>query len=79
MPAPAFQELTLDEILGDPIVQILMRRDGVSDGDIRRLVNDTQPRIASERMGAWRRHDRSGAVAIKPVPGPGTAKPLQAS
>ena len=76
MPAPAFQELTLDEILGDPIVQILMRRDGVSDGDIRRLVNDTQPRIASERIGGRRNHDRPGAVAIRPAPRPALSKPF---
>lgn len=31
------RELTLDEMLNDPIVQLVMQRDGVSDADIRAL------------------------------------------
>lgn len=36
-------ELTLDEILADPIVRLLMQRDGVREADIRAL------------SGRWRR------------------------
>ncbi|MDE1173679.1 MAG: hypothetical protein PW790_08435 [Parvibaculaceae bacterium] len=32
-----FRELTLDEMLGDSIVQLLMRRDGVTASEIRML------------------------------------------
>ncbi|MDZ4379737.1 MAG: hypothetical protein U0942_00175 [Parvibaculum sp.] len=32
------RELTLEEMLGDPIVRLVMKRDGVSEGDIRKLM-----------------------------------------
>lgn len=31
-------EATLDELLEEPITQLLMRRDGVSEAEIRRLI-----------------------------------------
>ncbi|WP_168713192.1 hypothetical protein [Parvibaculum lavamentivorans] len=31
------RELSLDEMLADPIVRIVMKRDGVREGDIRAL------------------------------------------
>ncbi len=31
-------ELTLDELLADPIVRLVMRRDGVTEADIRRAM-----------------------------------------
>lgn len=39
-----FKELTLVEMLRDPIVQDLMRSDGVSPSDLRRLLSSRRPR-----------------------------------
>jgi len=39
-----FKELTLAEMLRDPIVQDLMRSDGVSPSDLRRILSSRQPR-----------------------------------
>lgn len=38
MPSSNNPELTLDELLADPIVQLVMRRDGVSEADVRRAM-----------------------------------------
>lgn len=32
------RELTLEEMLGDPIVRLVMKRDGVSESEIRKLM-----------------------------------------
>jgi hypothetical protein len=37
-------ELTLDEMLADPIVQTLMRRDGVEPQDVRAVIADVRHR-----------------------------------
>jgi hypothetical protein len=39
-----FKELTLAEMLRDPIVQDLMRSDGVSPSDLRRILSPRRPR-----------------------------------
>lgn len=39
-----FKELSLADMLRDPIVQDLMRSDGVSRADLRRLLSSRQPR-----------------------------------
>ena len=39
-----FKELTLADMLGDPIVQDLMRSDGVSPSDLRRILSSRRPR-----------------------------------
>ncbi|WP_165799207.1 hypothetical protein [Caulobacter zeae] len=36
---------TLDELLSEPIVRLLMRRDGVEEGEVRKLI----ARVASSR------------------------------
>ncbi|WP_159107131.1 hypothetical protein [Azospirillum sp. B4] len=36
-------EATLDDILAEPIVRLLMARDRVTEGEIRALVHDTSP------------------------------------
>ena len=38
-------EPTLDEMLSDPIVRVLMQRDGVRDEDVRLLVRDVAGRL----------------------------------
>jgi len=38
------QELTLDQMLADPIVRLLMNRDGVEDAEIRRLIEGLRAR-----------------------------------
>ena len=47
---PRFAELTLDQLLAEPIVQQLMGRDGVDETTIRRLVQETgwRRRFASD-------------------------------
>ena len=42
--AYGFRELTLAEMLRDPIVQDLMRSDGVSRSEVRRLLSSRRPR-----------------------------------
>jgi hypothetical protein len=42
--AYGFRELTLADMLRDPIVQDLMRSDGVSRSDLRRILNSRHPR-----------------------------------
>ncbi|ACI98629.1 hypothetical protein [Rhodospirillum centenum] len=41
------RELTVEEMLSDPIVRALMRRDGVHDDDVRR----TLARVGGSRRG----------------------------
>lgn len=36
--AEAHKELTLDELLADPIVQLVMQRDGVTAADVREVI-----------------------------------------
>lgn len=42
-------ELTLDQMLADPIVRLLMKRDGVEDAEIRQLVEGLRARRAAAR------------------------------
>jgi hypothetical protein len=42
MPICEFRELTLNEMLDDPIVRMMMKSDGVDDDDLRRLVRHTR-------------------------------------
>lgn len=53
------QELTLDQMLNDPIVRLLMARDGVAEADLRGLA----ARIRSRRGPVTR-----DAVRVSPEP-----------
>ena len=56
------REPSLSEMLADPIVRVLMRRDDVTAGDIERLVAAVQERRARGKTaaaGAAGRHRRS--------------------
>lgn len=53
------QELTLDQMLNDPIVRLLMARDGVAEADVRGLA----ARIRSRRGPVTR-----DAVRVSPEP-----------
>jgi hypothetical protein len=44
-------ELTLDEMLADPIVRLVMRRDGVGEAEVRRVM----ARMKAGRGGAGSR------------------------
>ena len=46
-------ELTLDQLLAEPIVQQLMRRDRIDEATIRQLLQET----ASARLAAWAKDD----------------------
>lgn len=41
-------ELTMDEMLLDPIVRIVMRYDNVSECDIRQVIGEAEERFASK-------------------------------
>jgi hypothetical protein len=45
---PRCDELTLDQLLAAPIVRQLMRRDGLDEAAIRRLVQETAARQLSK-------------------------------
>lgn len=52
-------ELTIDEMLADPIVQTLMRYDGISASDVRHTIDQVmQNRLPSRQIHAR----RSGAI-----------------
>lgn len=40
-------ELTMDEMLQDPIVRIVMQCDSVSEADIRRVIGEAEERFAA--------------------------------
>jgi hypothetical protein len=47
-------EPTLDEILAEPAVRLLMSRDGVDEGSLRRLVHDARLRTPKRRWSFLR-------------------------
>ena len=57
------QEATLDQLLCDPIIRLLMDRDGVSSDTIRQLLLTRL--MASSRVD-WRAEARSSEWATKP-------------
>lgn len=48
------QELTLDQMLDDPIVRQLMARDGVAEADLRALAARVRPRRGTASTGPMR-------------------------
>jgi hypothetical protein len=52
-------EPSLDEMFADPVVRLVMRRDGLSDADVWRVVRHGQVRLgvesrsAGERLCTW--------------------------
>ncbi|SDR44679.1 hypothetical protein SAMN05519103_03250 [Rhizobiales bacterium GAS113] len=50
-------EVTLDELLAEPMVKLLMRKDGVSIGEARALYDRVRPWLTLAQQ------ERSGAVA----------------
>jgi hypothetical protein len=50
---PRSDELTLDQLLAEPIVQQLMRRDRIDEATIRHLVRET----AASRSAVWAEDD----------------------
>ena len=64
-------ELTLDEMLADPIVRVMMRRDGVEEAQVRALVRRVADRLRTPEprsFAAWSRamgnHDPDGVAAL---------------
>lgn len=43
--AEAGIEPRLEDLLGDPLTRLLMRRDGVSDSSLRHLIGETKERL----------------------------------
>jgi hypothetical protein len=60
-------ELTLDELLNEPIVRLLMRRDGVEAHEIRTLIETMSSRIVAD-------HDslKCDTVAVEQCPPAGS-------
>ncbi|MEQ8298597.1 MAG: hypothetical protein RIB55_19165 [Nitratireductor sp.] len=61
-------EATLDELLNDPIILMMMRSDGVSPGEIRRLADKVHMR--AHKAGRWPRPLTGGAgsaVGVGPL------------
>lgn len=53
------QELTVEDMLADPIVQILMRYDGISASDVRHTieqVTQNRPEKSAPDRPLWRDH-----------------------
>ena len=46
---PADKELSLSEMLADPIVRAVMARDGVTDGDVEGLITTLRDKLAERR------------------------------
>jgi hypothetical protein len=46
-------ELTLEEMLADPIVQLVMRRDGISGDDVRQVIAEARRRWLASARPAW--------------------------
>lgn len=42
------REPSVDEMLSDPLIQLMMERDGLSDGEVRTLMADTKRRLEAE-------------------------------
>jgi hypothetical protein len=46
------REPSVDEILSDPLIQLIMERDGLSDDEVRTLMVDTKRRLDAESVVA---------------------------
>ena len=46
-------ELTLEEMLADPIVQLVMQRDGISADDVRQVIAEARRRWLASARQAW--------------------------
>lgn len=46
-------ELTLEEMLADPIVQLVMRRDGITAEDVRAVVEEARRRWRAKPRSCW--------------------------
>ncbi len=55
-------ELTLDQMLADPIVRLLMRRDGVEEADVRMLMARLHQQRAARTWSAT-----CGEVGLGPI------------
>ena len=42
------REPSVDEMLSDPVIQLVMERDGLSDDEVRTLMADTKRRLEAE-------------------------------
>lgn len=66
--AEPHKELTLDELLADPIVQLVMQRDGVTAEDVRK-VNERarQAQSANSQGREMRNHAFDIATGVMPL------------
>jgi hypothetical protein len=66
--AEAHKELTLDELLADPIVQLVMRRDGVTTEDVRKVIERArQAQSANSEGRELRTHASDMATGVMPL------------
>jgi hypothetical protein len=55
-----FIELTIAEMLHDPMVGLIMERDGVTVENLRRLLEDTRIRLEEDRVARTRPRSKEG-------------------
>jgi len=66
--AEAHKELTLDELLADPIVQLVMQRDGVTADDVRQVIERARQAQCSYSEGRESRtHGSNIATGVMPL------------
>jgi len=64
-----FKELTLDELLTDPLVELVMRSDGLTRALVRELMDKAQPLITPS-VPAAPRPEASAGWREGPTPAP---------
>lgn len=66
--AEAHKELTLDELLADPIVQLVMQRDGVTAADVREVIERARrAQSANSESRELRTHAFDIATGVMPL------------
>ncbi len=48
-------EVTLDELLSDPVMPALWRADGINEGDVRRLMEETRKKLRRPKQNGQKR------------------------
>lgn len=66
--AEPHKELTLDELLADPVVQLVMQRDGVTAEDVRQVIERArQAQSANSEGREFRAHASDIATGMVPL------------
>jgi hypothetical protein len=66
-------EPSLEEILSDPIIRLVMKSDGLSGSDVRRVAYAARERLAWPRAREEARVNRPGAMQFRSMSGRASA------